>query len=75
MSISEVAVIETPPQFTREDLLTADEVARALRVKRTTALGYMRRGVIPACKIGKHWYSPRPLLDEYLASLFREGGD
>jgi hypothetical protein len=35
----------------------------------------MRRGVIPAVKIGKHWYSSKPLLDEHLASLFREGGN
>jgi excisionase family DNA binding protein len=66
--------METQPSFNREDLLTPDEVAKILRVQRTTALNYMRRGVIPAAKIGKHWYSSRPLLDEHLASLFREGG-
>lgn len=32
-------------------------VAEVPRVKRTTALDYMRRGVIPACKIGQRWYS------------------
>lgn len=56
--------------FTRDDLLTPDEVAAALRIQRTTALDYMRRGVIPARKIGRRWYSPRPLLDEYLDHLF-----
>lgn len=66
--------MEPQIRFNREDLLTPDEVAKALRVQRTTALDYMRRGVIPAAKIGKQWYSPRPLLDEYLASLFGEGG-
>jgi hypothetical protein len=35
--------------FSRDDLLTATDVARILR---TTALDYMRRGVVPARKIG-----------------------
>ncbi|MBS1895669.1 MAG: helix-turn-helix domain-containing protein [Actinobacteria bacterium] len=56
--------------FSREDLLTPTEVAAILRVRRTTALDYMRRGVVPARKIGRQWYSPRPLLDEYLDRLF-----
>lgn len=57
-------------QFTREDLLTPDEVAAILRVRRTTAIDYMRRGVVPACKIGRRWYAPKPLLDEYLGRQF-----
>jgi len=57
-------------QFSREDLLTANDVADVLRVKRTTALDYMRRGVIPACKIGRRWYSAKPLLDRHLDDLF-----
>jgi excisionase family DNA binding protein len=62
--------MENQLNFTRDDLLTPDEVAATLRVQRTTALDYMRRGVIPARKIGRRWYSPRPLLDEYLSQLF-----
>jgi excisionase family DNA binding protein len=56
--------------FSREDLLTPTDVAQILRVKRTTALDYMRRGVVPACKIGRRWYSPKQLLDRYLDGLF-----
>lgn len=56
--------------FSRDDLLTATEVARILRVQRTTALSYMRRGVVPARKIGRRWYSPKPLLDSHLDHLF-----
>lgn len=56
----------------RDELLTPDEVTEILRVRRTTALEYMRRGVIPACKIGRLWYSPRSLLDEHLTSLFED---
>lgn len=61
---------ETQPSFSRDDLLTATEVAEVLRVKRTTALNYMRRGVVPACKIGRRWYSAKPLLDRHLDRLF-----
>lgn len=60
--------------FSREDLLTADEVAEVLRLKRTTALDYMRRGVIPAFKLGRRWYSLRPRLDAYLSSASRTSG-
>jgi hypothetical protein len=56
--------------FSRDDLLTATDVARILRVQRTTALDYMRRGIVPACKIGRRWYSPRSLLDSHLDHLF-----
>ena len=62
--------METQLRFTRDELLTPDDVAEILRVRRTTALDYMRRGVIPARKTGRLWYSPRSLLDEYLTSLF-----
>jgi hypothetical protein len=62
--------MEADLHFSRDDLLTPDEVATILRVRRTTALSYMRRGVIPGCKIGKRWYSPKPLLDASLADLF-----
>ena len=64
--------METQLRFTRDDLLTPDDVAEILRVGRLTALDYMRRGVIPACKIGRRWYSPKPLLDEFLTSLFSD---
>jgi excisionase family DNA binding protein len=64
--------MENQLRFTRDELLTPEEVAEILRVRRTTALEYMRRGVIPACKIGRLWYSPKSLLDEYLTSLFED---
>lgn len=54
--------------FGREHLLTATEVAAILRVKRTTALDYMRRGLIPAFKLGRRWYSLRPQLEAHLAT-------
>ncbi|MGA8745809.1 MAG: helix-turn-helix domain-containing protein [Solirubrobacterales bacterium] len=62
--------VEQPPSFTREDLLTANDVAEILQVKRSTALDYMRRGVIPARKIGRRWYALRPRLDAHIGDLF-----
>jgi len=67
--------VEGHLHFSRDDLLTPAEVAEILRVQRSTALDYMRRGVVPACKIGRRWYSPRPLLDEHLDRLFELSGD
>ena len=64
---------DTDLHFSRDDLLTANDVADVLRVKRTTALDYMRRGVIPACKIGRRWYAVRSRLDAYLDDLFDPG--
>jgi excisionase family DNA binding protein len=55
--------------LTRKDLLTADEVATLLRLKRSTALDYMRRGVVPAFKLGRQWYSHRSRLASHLASV------
>ena len=61
--------------LSRQDLLSATEVAAALRVERSTASMYMRRGVVPARKLGRQWYSPRPLLDNFLFDLFEPRSD
>lgn len=37
------------------ELLTADELSRALRVPKTTLYTLSQQGKIPAIKIGKHW--------------------
>lgn len=54
------------PAFSREELLTIDEVADVLRVKKATATDYMRRGIIPAFKLGRSWYSLRARLNARL---------
>jgi hypothetical protein len=61
---------ETQLHFSRDDLLTPADVAQILRIKRTTALDYMRRGVVPGCKIGRRWYASKSLLDSHLDQLF-----
>ena len=62
--------VDHVPSFTRDDLLTANNVAEVLQVKRSTALDYMRRGLIPACKIGRRWYALRSRLDAHIGDLF-----
>ncbi len=62
--------LDHAPSFTRDDLLTANDVAEILQIKRSTALDYMRRGVIPACKIGRRWYALRSRLDAHIGDLF-----
>jgi excisionase family DNA binding protein len=60
--------------LTREELMTADEVAALLCVRRTTALDYMRRGLIPGFKLGRRWYARRSRLSTHLASVSADGG-
>ena len=38
------------------DLLTTEEVASSLRVKPSAVTKMVRRGVLPAVKIGRRWY-------------------
>lgn len=64
------AQVNQAPSFTREDLLTANDVADILQIKRSTVLDYMRRGVIPARKIGRRWYALRSRLDAHIGDLF-----
>ncbi len=59
--------------FSRDELLAPEELASALRIEKSTATSYMRRGVVPACKIGRRWLSPQPLLDHFLSRLFGLG--
>lgn len=62
--------LEARPSFTRDDLLTATDVAAVLQVQRSTALDYLRRGVIPGRKIGRNWFVLRSQLDAHIADLF-----
>jgi excisionase family DNA binding protein len=62
--------LDLDPSFTRNDLLTPADLAAVLQVQRSTALDYLRRGVIPGRKIGRNWFVLRSQLDAYLADLF-----
>jgi excisionase family DNA binding protein len=47
-------------------VLTVEEVAKALRVGRSTAYDAIRRGEIPSVRIGRRLLVPRHALDKML---------
>jgi len=51
----------------KPQLLTVDEVAELLRIKRDTVYRLAARGDIPGHKIGRVWRFPRTVIDEFLA--------
>lgn len=50
------------------DILTVEEVARFLRVPKSTVYKLARVGELPASKIGKHWRFLRRDLHQWLHS-------
>jgi len=50
----------------QENLLTAEQVARYLRVDRFTVYRLVTQKKIPAFKVGNQWRFKRELLDEWL---------
>jgi excisionase family DNA binding protein len=58
-----VAIIEGSMQ---ENLLTAEQVARYLRVDKFTVYRLITQKKIPAFKVGNQWRFKRKLLDDWL---------
>jgi excisionase family DNA binding protein len=48
------SVAPSPPELTREDLMTARQVADLLGVPLSTVHEWGRRGVLPRVKLGRH---------------------
>ena len=59
----------------REDLLTADQVAELLQLRRSTVEDYARRGLIPSLKLGKFRRFLRADLSEAIARLRDDGSE
>ena len=55
------------------ELLTADQVAQLLQMKRTTIEDYARRGLLPSIKLGRHRRFVRSDVEAVLERL-RNGG-
>ena len=55
------------------ELLTADQVAQLLQMKRTTIEDYARRGLLPSIKLGRHRRFVRSDVEAALERL-RNGG-
>jgi excisionase family DNA binding protein len=53
--------------LTRDEVMTAREVAELLRMPTSTVYELARRGVLPARRLGRTWRFLRPRLEELLA--------
>jgi excisionase family DNA binding protein len=54
--------------LTRDEVMTAGEVAELLHLPVSTVYYLARRGEIPACRLGRAWRFVRPRIEELLAS-------
>jgi excisionase family DNA binding protein len=54
--------------LTRDEVMTAREVANLLRMPKSTVYELARKGVLPASRLGRTWRFLRPRLEELLAS-------
>lgn len=54
--------------LTREEVMTASEVADLLHLPVSTVYYLARRGEIPACRLGRAWRFLRPRIEQVLSS-------
>jgi excisionase family DNA binding protein len=59
---------ERPRGLTRDEVMTAGEVAELLHLPVSTVYYLARRGEIPACRLGRAWRFLRPRIEEMLAA-------
>ena len=52
--------------LTRDEVMTAGEVADLLHLPVSTVYYLARRGEIPACRLGRAWRFVRPRIEEQL---------
>ena len=67
-SAQPVAAVRESGSLTRDEVMTAREVADLLRMPTSTVHELARRGVLPARRLGRTWRFLRPELEELLAS-------
>ena len=46
---------QEPRRLTRDDVLDGRDVAEPLHMPISAVLEYARRGLLPACKLGRRW--------------------
>lgn len=66
-TVPSVAGAQGPGFLTRDDVMTAREVAELLRMPTSTVYELARKGVLPASRLGRTWRFLRPRLEELLA--------
>jgi excisionase family DNA binding protein len=54
--------------LTREEVMTAAEVAELLQLPVSTIYYLARRGELPACRLGRAWRFLRPRIEQLLAA-------
>jgi excisionase family DNA binding protein len=54
--------------LTRDEVMTAREVAELLRMPTSTVYELARKGVLPASRLGRTWRFLRPRLEQLLAT-------
>ncbi len=54
--------------LTRDEVMTAREVADLLRLPTSTVYELARKGVVPASQLGRTWRFLRPRLEQMLAT-------
>jgi excisionase family DNA binding protein len=57
-----------PRPLTRDEVMTASEVAELLHLPVSTVYYLAQRGEIPACRLGRAWRFLRPRIEELLGS-------
>jgi excisionase family DNA binding protein len=67
-AIREQGALEPSHSLTRDEVMTAREVADLLEMPVSTIYQLARRGELPASRLGRTWRFLRPRLEELLAS-------
>ena len=67
-SAEPITAVQDRGCLTRDEVMTAGEVADLLRMPTSTVYELARRGVLPARRLGRTWRFLRPKVEELLAS-------
>lgn len=67
-SAPSIAVSSSSGFLTRDEVMTAREVADLLRMPTSTVYELARKGVLPASRLGRTWRFLRPRLEQLLAT-------
>ena len=65
---------ENPTVETRPTIMTLEEVAKYLRVHKSTVYRMAREGTIPSTKVANQWRFKKARIDEWLLESERESG-
>ena len=66
-SAEPISALRASGFLTRDEVMTAREVAELLRMPTSTVYELARKGVLPASRLGRTWRFLRPRLEELLA--------